>query len=106
MDESRMFAYHITDVCERATSAMHRITSLGKERFNLKDNSLCECGEEGTPEHVVLKCPRYEDLENLRGRIRGKNLREMIEYQDTYNVLNTLAQKVSPHQQEEDRKKQ
>ncbi|KAG5864212.1 hypothetical protein JTB14_010020 [Gonioctena quinquepunctata] len=23
-------------------------------RFNLKDNSLCECGEEGTPEHVVL----------------------------------------------------
>ncbi|KAG5885680.1 hypothetical protein JTB14_001962 [Gonioctena quinquepunctata] len=28
MDESRIFAYHITDVCERATTAMHRITSL------------------------------------------------------------------------------
>ncbi|KAG5866170.1 hypothetical protein JTB14_031022 [Gonioctena quinquepunctata] len=69
-------------------------------RFNLKDNSLCECGEEGTPEHVVLECLRYEDQENLRGRIRGRNLREIIENVDTYNVLNTLAQKVSLHQQE------
>ncbi|KAG5867382.1 hypothetical protein JTB14_008498 [Gonioctena quinquepunctata] len=54
-------------------------------RFNLKDNSLCECGEEGTPEHVVLECLGYEDQADLRGRIRGKNLREIIENQDTYN---------------------
>ncbi|KAG5885677.1 hypothetical protein JTB14_001959 [Gonioctena quinquepunctata] len=197
MDESRMFAYHITDVCERATSAMHRITSLvqreweycqctlrletsslvlirradharaqaivGREittkrdvhteignlwqemwtnsdkarrvyeifpnldrippyfnptpglihfitghgpypqylkRFNLRDNSLCECGEEGTPEHVVLDCQEYDDQGNLRERLTGMNLREIIENEDTYNVLNTLAQKVSLYQQE------
>ncbi|KAG5867385.1 hypothetical protein JTB14_008501 [Gonioctena quinquepunctata] len=84
---------------------VHLLTGHGPypqylNRFNLKDNSLCECGEEGTPEHVVLNCLRYEDQENLRGRIKGRNLREIIEHQDTYNVLDKLAQKVSPHQQE------
>ncbi|KAG5861191.1 hypothetical protein JTB14_019698 [Gonioctena quinquepunctata] len=69
---------------------VHFITGHGTypqylNRFNQRDNSLCEYGEEGTPEHVVLECLRYEDRENLRGRIRGRNLREIIENQDTYN---------------------
>ncbi|KAG5885681.1 hypothetical protein JTB14_001963 [Gonioctena quinquepunctata] len=87
---------------------VHFLTGHGPYPQYLSRYNLCECGEEGTPEHVVLECLRYEDQGNLRGRIRGKNLREIIENQDTYNVLNTMAQKVSLHQQEismqEDRK--
>lgn len=64
-------------------------------RFNLKEDNLCECGEVGTPEHVVLECPTLQELtQEERVPLQGKTIQDILG-SDLLPTLDKLAQKVS-----------
>lgn len=67
-------------------------------RFNLKEDDLCECGEVGSPEHVVLLCPHTQDqLQEERRQLPDVNINiyEIIRDEERFNILNQLAEKAS-----------
>lgn len=65
-------------------------------RFNLKDDQQCNCGQIGTPEHVVFHCPETENqLEEERSRLQEHTIRAMLNDSELFSVLNRLAEKAS-----------
>lgn len=73
------------------------------ERFNLKDDAYCECGELGTPEHIVLHCENTienEEHREMRRRLERIEIRDILQNEEYFGILNNLTEIISKKQQE------
>nr|CAD7461847.1 unnamed protein product [Timema tahoe] len=71
-------------------------------KMGLVESDLCECGEVGTPEHVVLECARTLELrrpnqQEVQGRMVGDILRDPVHWR----FLDKLAAEASERAKEE-----
>lgn len=57
-------------------------------RFGTKENVACECGERGTPEHILYQC-RLADpgTVNLRGRLGDEDTARILREPEMAEVL-------------------
>lgn len=109
--KARRLHHFITNISEipkhfKPTPGMvHFLTGHGPypsylRRFNLSETEMCQCGEEGTPEHIVVQCGQFPDTENRRERLQNYTIKQIIENEELFDILNHLTQKVSRHQME------
>ena len=65
-------------------------------RMNLKTDDLCECGETGTPEHVILRCRLFDVPE--RNELQDAALQDVLRNADLTHRLEKLTQTYSNEQ--------
>lgn len=63
------------------------------ERIGSRSDSLCACGEIGSPDHVILECSLLNiDLQD-REALKGKMIREILD-PTLYSILDEVTRTV------------
>jgi hypothetical protein len=65
-------------------------------KLNLRDNDTCSCGEQGTPEHIVLRCATGDPIAiQLRLELENMDTIEILRDMNKAEILNKLANRIS-----------
>lgn len=70
-------------------------------RFGRRQDDICDCGERGTPEHMVYACPLVEqDVQQLRRELETVDTGEILRNPDKTSLLCRLADRISQRELE------
>ncbi|KAF2895853.1 hypothetical protein ILUMI_10316 [Ignelater luminosus] len=77
----------------------HRPYPTHLHRINQRESDRCDCGVEGTPEHMLFDCRTMEDqTHDMREALRGVTIEEALRNPQLFPILKNLATQVSQSQ--------